>query len=151
MRGERVLLGGLRGLVGAMSMTGARTLAAEFGLMTKGTPPERVAEEGVPRVLRPVDREIRPATIDVLHLGYGSAGGAAYAMLPLRWRQRWYCGPLYGIALWLAYLIGIAPLLGLRLERRREIREWAVLAADHVLYGLVVSRLGRPVDERGAG
>ncbi len=44
------------------------------------------------------------------------------------------------------YLVGIAPLLGLRLERRREIREWAVLAADHVLYGVIVSRLGPPVD-----
>jgi hypothetical protein len=146
MSGERILLGGLRGLVGAMSMTGARTLASEFGLLTKGTPPERVAEEGVPQVLAPVPPGMRPATVDVLHLGYGSAGGAAYGMLPLRWRRQWYTGPLYGIALWLAYLLVIAPLLGLRLERRREIRDWAVLAADHVLYGLVVSRLGRTVD-----
>ena len=146
MNGVRIVLGGFRGLVGAMSMTGARTLASEFGLLTKGTPPERVAEEGVPQVLRPVARDMRPATVDLLHLGYGSAGGATYGMLPRHWRRRWYTGPLFGLVLWVGYLTGIAPLLGLRLERRREVREWAVLAADHVLYGLVVSRLGRPVD-----
>jgi hypothetical protein len=143
MNGARIALGGFRGLIGAMSMTGARTLASEFGLLTKGTPPERVAEEGVPQVLRPVSREMRPATVDLLHLGYGSVGGAAYGMLPDGWRRRWYSGPLFGIVLWFGYFFGIAPLLGLRIERRREAREWAVLAADHLLYGLVVSRLGR--------
>ena len=146
MGGRTILLGGLRGVVGAMTMTGARTLAAEFGLMTKGTPPEQVAEEGVPQVLGPVPRGMRPAAIDILHLGYGGAGGALYGRLPRGWRRRWYTGPLYGVALWFIYLVGIAPLLGLRLERRREIREWAVLAADHVLYGVIVSRLGPPVD-----
>lgn len=125
-----------------MAMTGARTLAAELGLLTKGTPPERVAAEGVPQVLRPVRPGLRPATVDLLHLAYGSAGGAAYAMLPCSWQRRRLTGPVYGIVLWLGYIVAIAPLLGLRLERRREVREWAVLAADHVLYGLVVSRLG---------
>jgi hypothetical protein len=146
MDGTRIVLGGLRGLVGAMSMTGARTLASEIGLLTKGTPPERVVSEGMRPALRPVPEKLQPAVIDVLHLGYGSAGGAVFGMLPRRWRRNRFAGPLFGIALWFGYFTAIAPLLGLHLERHRPLREWAVLATDHVLYGLVVSRLGRSTD-----
>lgn len=151
MDGEEVLSGAIRGVVGAMSMTGARTLTAELGLLDAGTPPESVAEEGLPQLVRPFPPRWRPAVVDVLHLGYGAAGGAAFSLLPRRWRRRWYSGPLFGLVLWLGYLTGIAPVLGLRIERRRDVREWAVLAADHVLYGLVIARLGAPGGPRRAG
>jgi hypothetical protein len=144
MDGEHVLRGATRGVVGALSMTGARTLAAELRLLETGTPPERVAEDGLPRLLRSVPRERRPVVIDVLHLGYGAAGGAAFSLLPARWRRRWISGPAFGLVLWLGYITGIAPVFELRVERRRDLREWIVLAADHVLYGLIISRLGSP-------
>ena len=140
--GERLASGAARGVIGAMSMTGARTLAAELGLLDTGTPPESVAGQGLPQLMRPVPPRWRPAAVDVLHLLYGAGGGAAFGLLPSRWRRRWYSGPLFGLLLWLGYITGIAPLLGLHVERKRDLREWAVLAADHVLYGLVVSRLG---------
>jgi hypothetical protein len=142
MDAGQVLPSAIRGVVGAMSMTGARTLASELRLLDTGTPPESVAAEGLPQLVRPVPTRWRPAVIDVLHLGYGAAGGAAFSLLPPRWRRHWYSGPLFGLVLWLGYITGIAPVLGLRIERRRDMREWAVLAADHVLYGLVVARLG---------
>lgn len=142
MGGAEIVSGAARGLVAAMSMTGARTLASEIGLLDTGTPPESVAEQGFPHLVRPAPPRWRPALIDVMHLGYGAAGGAAFSLLPEPWRRHWYSGPLFGLLLWLGYFSGIAPLLGLRIERRRDLREWAVLAADHVLYGLVISRLG---------
>lgn len=142
MDAKTLVAGALHGVVGAMSMTGSRTLASELGLLAAGTPPERVASEGTPQLLRPVPRRLRPAAIDLMHLAYGAAGGAVYAALPRRWRERPYMGQAFGTVLWLTYLAGIAPLLGLHVERRRGLREWAVLAADHWLYGAVVSRTG---------
>jgi hypothetical protein len=139
---EHVLRGAARGVVGALSMTGARTLASELCLLETGTPPESVVDEGLPRLVRSIPRERRPAVIDVLHLGYGAAGGAAFSLLPPRWRRHWISGPAFGLVLWLGYITSIAPVLGLRIERRRDVREWIVLAADHMLYGLVISRLG---------
>jgi hypothetical protein len=151
---KTLVAGALHGVVGAMSMTGARTLASELGLLAAGTPPERVAAEGTPQLLRPVPPRLRPAAVDLMHLAYGAAGGAGYAALPARWRERRCVGQLFGTALWLTYLGGIAPLLGLHVERRRDMREWAVLAADHLLYGAVVSRTGvnpRPGPSGGTG
>jgi hypothetical protein len=145
-----LLAGAACGVIGSLSMTGSRTLAAELGLMTKRTPPERVAGEGVPRLLRPVPARLRPATIDAMHLAYGAAGGVVYAALPPQWRRSGYSGPAFGLILWLGYVTGIAPLLGLRVERRREVREWVVLAADHLLYGFLVSRLAPSAAEEAA-
>ena len=142
MNGVHVVSGAVRGMVGALSMTGVRTLASELGLLDTGTPPESVAEQGLPHLLHPVPPAWRPAAVDLLHVAYGAAGGAAFSLLPENWRRRPYSGPVFGLLLWLGYFTAVAPILGLRIERRRELREWAVLAADHVLYGFIVSRLG---------
>lgn len=122
-----------------MAMTGARTLASEFGLLETGTPPERVTQEGLPQLLRPVPQKLRPAAVDLLHLAYGVGGGVVFSLLPERWRRQWCSGPVFGLLLWFGYFAGIAPVLGLQIERKRDPVEWAVLAADHVLYGIVVS------------
>jgi hypothetical protein len=145
--GRGVLTGAARGVVGALTMTGLRTLGSQVRLLDTGTPPESVAEEGLPQLVRPFPARWRPAVVDLMHLGYGAAGGAAFSLLPRRWRRRWYSGPVFGLVLWLGYITGIAPVLGLRIERRRDLREWAVLAVDHVLYGLVVARLGGRDDQ----
>jgi hypothetical protein len=145
MDSGRFAAGALRGVVGAMSMTGYRTLAAELGLLDQGTPPERMADEAIPKLMAAVPESARPAVVDLLHLGYGALGGAVYAAVPQRWRRHWASGPLYGMALWFGYNAGIVPLLRLHPDRRRP-HEVAMLAADHVLYGLVIGRLGgRPV------
>ena len=146
MDSGRLAAGALRGVVGAMSMTGYRTLAAEFGLLDQGTPPERMADEAIPKLMAAVPERMRPAVVDLLHLGYGALGGAVYTAVPQRWRRHWASGPVYGMALWLGYNAGIVPLLRLHPDRRRRPHEVAMLAADHLLYGLVIGRLGgRPV------
>ena len=76
MDSGRFAAGALRGVVGAMSMTGYRTLAAELGLLDQGTPPERMADEAIPKLMATVPESARPAVVDLLHLGYGALGGA---------------------------------------------------------------------------
>lgn len=143
---DRLAAGALRGIVGAMSMTGYRTLAAEFGLLGQGTPPERVADEAIPKLMAVVPAPMRPGVVDLLHVGYGAFGGAIYAAIPPRWRRHWASGPAFGMALWLGYNAGIVPLLELHPDRPRRPHEVVVLAGDHVLYGVVIGRLGgRPI------
>jgi hypothetical protein len=44
---------------------------------------------------------------------------------------------------WLGFEVGIAPLLGLKQARKLRLAERAALAADHLLYGLVLSETRR--------
>lgn len=129
-----------RGVVGAMAMTGMRTLAKGVGLLEEA-PPEKVAREGVPALLARIPPEKRPEAIQLAHWAYGAAAGVVYGLLPRALRRRRFAGPSYGLAIWVAFEAGIGPLL------RLPPIEWGtservVLAADHVLYGLVVG--GRP-------
>ena len=128
--------GAVRGTVGAMAMTGLRTLAKELGVVSK-TPPEAVAQEGVPELLRQVPPEYRGAAIELAHWSYGAAGGAVYAFLPRRLARARLGGAAYGLAVWVGFAAAIAPLLGLTPPRTQV--ERAVFVADHVLYGLVLA------------
>jgi hypothetical protein len=83
-----------------------------------------------------------PGVVDLLHLGNGAFGGAVYTVVPLRWRRYWASGPMYGMALWLGYNAAIVPLLRLHADRPRRPHEVAMLAAGHLLYGLVIGLLG---------
>jgi hypothetical protein len=114
-------------------------------LLDQGTPPERMADEAIPKLMAAVPEPMRPAVVDLLHLGYGALGGAVYAAGPQAWRRHWASGPAYGMALWLGYNVGIVPLLRLHPDRPRRPHEVAMQAADHLLYGLVIGRLGRPI------
>jgi hypothetical protein len=50
---------------------------------------------------------------------------------------------VYGLVVWLGFELGIAPALGLNQAKRVRLVDRAALAADHVLYGLVLSGLRR--------
>jgi hypothetical protein len=78
---------------------GYRTLAAEFGLLDQGTPPERMADEAIPKLMAAVPESMRPAVVGLLNLGYGALGGAVYTAIPQHWRRHWASGPVYGMAL----------------------------------------------------
>ena len=41
-----------------------------------------------------VPEPVRPAVVDLLHLGYGAPGGAVYIALPQRWLRHWASGPV---------------------------------------------------------
>ena len=50
---------------------------------------------------------------------------------------------MYGLVVWLGFELGIAPVLGLSQAKRVRPVDRLALAADHVLYGLVLSEMRR--------
>ena len=120
-----------------MAMSAMRSLTTRLGLVRE-TPPEEVGTRGAAPLLARVPPEHREAALELAHWGYGALGGAVFAALPLRGRL---AGVAYGLALWAFFEVAVAPTLGAP-ERERPASERAALAADHVLYGLVVGSRG---------
>ncbi len=138
-----------RGAVAAMAMTGMRILTVDIGLVEE-TPPQAIVKQKARGLLRRVPRERRRAAIELAHWSYGAGGGAAFALLPDGLRRRPYAGPAYGLAVWLAFEVGLAPLLGLSQARQLRLADRAGLAADHLLYGLVLNEGRRRPQETAA-
>jgi hypothetical protein len=131
----------VRGAIAAMAMTGMRVLTIELGLL-KETPPHGIVRQRGRRLIRRAPRRHRRAVVELAHWGYGAAGGVGFALLPRAMRsQRRWVGPIYGLLIWLGFELGIAPLLGLREARESRLVERGALAADHLLYGLVLSEI----------
>jgi uncharacterized membrane protein YagU involved in acid resistance len=128
----------VRGVVGAMAQTGVRRVTTGLGLVRR-PPPERLAVEGVPKLLSVVSAEHRDEAIELAHWFYGAAAGALYATLPRSFRRKRWSGSAYGLAVWLFFETVLGPaLLGLERSRRRPLAERLATAADHALYGAVV-------------
>jgi hypothetical protein len=134
--------GAARGAVGAMAMSGMRTVTTGFDLVAR-TPPEAVVTQGTPELLDGVPKDYRQAATELLHWSYGAVGGVAYRMLPQAVRRRRLTGAVYGALIWLGFEAGVAPALGLREAKQSRPVERVVLLADHVLYGLVLASLDR--------
>lgn len=140
-RSGEMLYGAARGAVGAMAMTGMRVLTTELGLVEQ-TPPQAVGRQrarGARKLLRRAPRKHRRALIEVAHWAFGAGGGAAFGALPGAVRRRPWAGPVYGLVVWVGFEMGIAPALGLRQAKRVRLVDRLGLAADHLLYGLVLS------------
>ncbi|HEV7773763.1 MAG TPA: hypothetical protein VGO48_10805 [Conexibacter sp.] len=129
-----------RGTIAAMAMSGMRTVTGELDLVEE-TPPEAIFRQRLPRLLRRAPRDRRRRVIEFAH--WGAVGGVGFALLPEGVRRRAWAGPIYGLLLWISFEAGIAPLLGLRQARRQRLVERAAFAADHLLYGLVLSEIRR--------
>jgi len=128
-----------RGAVGAMAMTGMRVLTTELGLVEE-TPPQAVSRrQGARTLLRRAPHKRRRGLIEVAHWVFGASGGALFGALPGGVRRRPWAGPVYGLIVWLGFEIGIAPALGLSQAKRVRAVDRLALAADHLLYGLVLS------------
>jgi hypothetical protein len=136
----------VQGVIGAMAMTGLRRITTGLGLVRK-PPPEEVLEDGVPELLAHIPAEHRDEAIELAHWAFGGAAGLAFAGLPRELRESAWTGAAYGLTIWALFETVAAPVLGIRDLGERPARERAALAADHVLYGLVLA--GRP-RERGA-
>ena len=131
-------------MVGAMAMTGMRRVTTGLGLLER-PPPEAIAKDApiFANLVRRLPPESRQEVIELAHWAYGAAGGAAYELLTpdgLR-RTRW-AGPVYGLALWAFFETALVPLLGLRHAKRRTVTSRIFVAADHLLYGVVVGSGG---------
>ena len=138
-----VVRGAARGAVGAMAMTGMRVMTTELGLLEQ-TPPQAISRQrarGLRALLRRAPRRQRRGLVEAAHWAFGAGGGAAFGALPPTARRRPWAGPVYGLVVWLGFELGIAPALGLSQAKRSRPVDRLSLAADHVLYGLVLSGL----------
>jgi hypothetical protein len=138
----------LRGAIAAAAMTGMRAFTVDVGLVEQ-TPPHAIAKQRAKGILRRVPRGKRRAAIELAHWGYGAAGGAAYALLPEGIRRQPWSGPAYGLLVWVGFEVGVAPVLGLKQAKKQRPIERAALAADHLLYGLVLSEIRARPQETG--
>lgn len=135
-----------RGLVAAMAMTGLRRVTRNLGLLEEA-PPEAIVGRKARRLLRGLSAEQREVAIELSHWSYGTAGGAAFGLLPGALRRHRASGPAYGLGVWLVFELVIEPLFGLGIPQRRKVATRAMLVLDHVLYGAVVA--GRLAPEEG--
>jgi hypothetical protein len=133
-----VLDGAARGAVGAMAMTGMRVLTTELGLVEE-TPPRAVSRQRARALLRRAPRRQRRGLAEAAHWAFGAGGGAVFGALPGAVRRRRWAGPVYGLVVWLGFELGVAPVLGLSQATRGRPVDRLALAADHLLYGVVLS------------
>ena len=139
----------VRGAVAAMAMTGMRAFTVHAGLVSQ-PPPQAIFRQRARGLLRMVPRRQRRAAIELAHWSNGATSGAGFGLLPDGLRRRAWAGPAYGLAVWLGFEAGVAPLLGLSQAKRPRPVERVALAADHLLYGLVLSEMRRrPREDRG--
>lgn len=154
-RAGDVLQAAARGAVGAMAMTGMRTLTENLGLVGQ-TPPEAVFRQrlGLLMGLMPKAKRKglkgmmtpgrRKAVMQTAHIAFGVGAGAGFGVLPPSVRRSAWAGPIYGLVVWVGYELGIAPALGLEHAGKRKPLEHVAFAADHLLYGQVLSESRRP-------
>ena len=135
---SEVGLAGARGAVAAMAMTGMRVLTKELGLVQE-EPPRAILRQRARGVMRTVPRRQRRAVRELAHWGYGAVGGVGYGILPDDVRRARWSGPAYGLVLWLGFELGVAPVLGLSQAKHPRPVERVAFAADHLLYGFVLS------------
>jgi hypothetical protein len=131
-----------RGAIAAMAMTGMRAFTIDLGVVQE-SPPQAILRQRARGLLRRVPRKRRRAGIELAHWAYGAGGGAVYGLLPDRLRLRAWAGPAYGLLVWLGFELGVAPALGLSQAKRPRKVERLALAADHLLYGLILSETRR--------
>lgn len=134
--------GALRGTVAAMAMTGLRAFTISVGLVDE-PPPRAILRQKSRGLYRLAPKAKRRAAQELIHWGYGAAGGAGFAALPASARNRQWLGPLYGVGVWLGFEALQAPLLGLKQAKRLRPLERLALIADHLLYGFVLSETRR--------
>jgi hypothetical protein len=135
---ERVAHAALRGAVAAMAMTGMRVFTVSIGLVEQ-PPPQAILRQRARGLLKLVPRKRRSAAIELAHWGFGATFGAAFGALPAELRRQPWGGPVYGLVVWAGFEAGLAPLLGLEQAKKPRPHERLALAADHLLYGLVLS------------
>ena len=122
----------LRGVIGAMAMTGVRVFALHLGLIRED-PPRRLSRKTKGR---------RPRwAVELVHWSMGGVFGIVFALLPEELRRSRWAGPVYGLLVWMGFDAVVAPALGLTERDWPKGRERAVFLADHLLFGLVLSEM----------
>jgi uncharacterized membrane protein YagU involved in acid resistance len=122
----------LRGVIGAMAMTGVRVFAVHAGLIRED-PPSRLVRKRKGRQGR--------WKVELVHWAMGGVFGIVFGLLPESIRRRAWSGPVYGLLVWMGFDAVIAPALGLTERDWPKGRERAVFIADHLLFGFVLNEM----------
>jgi uncharacterized membrane protein YagU involved in acid resistance len=130
----------LRGVIGAMAMTGVRVFAVHAGLIRED-PPSRLTRKQARGLLAKVPRKRRRTFVELVHWAMGGLFGIVFGLLPEAVRRRAWSGPVYGLVVWVGFDAVVAPALGLTERDWPKGRERAVFVADHVLYGFVLNEM----------
>ncbi len=128
-----VLKGAMRGVIASMAMSGMRVVTTSLGLVQQA-PPDQMAGKTA--------RREGPAFVELAHWAFGAAGAAVYGALPDAVRRQAWTGPAYGIVVWMGFQAA-APVLGLPHAKDPKVLERIATAADHALYGYVLSETKR--------
>ena len=132
--------GAMRGTIGAMAMTGLRSFTVAAGLVEE-PPPRAILRQKSKGLFRVVPKRFRRAGEELFHWGFGAAGGAAFATFPETLRMKPWAAPVWGLGIWLGFELAAAPVLGLAQAKKPRPLDRVTLAADHLLYGLVLAEL----------
>ncbi len=146
--------GTVAGLAGTAVMTGAMFLIKKMGMVPGELAPKKITEnlEDKLGVRDYLPRSAFGASWMLLHFGYGTMSGVAYAFVQelLSRKQPFLTGPLFGMVLWVIGYCGWLPAVGLyppptRLPKRTL---GAELITTHVIYGTVTAVTHRLVRSR---
>lgn len=142
----RFVAGAVAGVAATAAMSTEMALAKKVGLLGEA-PPHKLTQRLLTLVgARPRSDTAKKLATTAMHLGYGAAAGALFALLPRR-GQNVVGGSAYGIGIWATSYVGWIPKLGLMRSpsRDRTGRPTAMVLA-HVVYGAV---LGKLLEARG--
>ena len=128
-----VLKGAGQGVIASMAMTGMRVVTTALGLVQQ-PPPDQVAGKSARRESR--------VFVELAHWAFGAAGAAVYGAVPDVVRKQPWTGPAYGVVVWMGFQAA-APVLGLPHAKEPRVLERIATAADHALYGYVLSETKR--------
>lgn len=130
-------------------MSGMREVTTGLGWLDR-TPPEEIVGEEAPGLVRSLSEGRERVVVQLAHWGYGVTAGAAFGLLPGRFRRSRVAGPAYGLSTWLLFELVVAPALGVNISRGHGVKSRISLIADHVLYGIVVAGQLAPEPPRGS-
>lgn len=140
----------LRGLDAGLRATVPMTVTME--LLFQGLPrdqryplPPRLITERILRRLgadgRLSERQTTALTL-AAHFAMGATAGAALAALRPQWRRRVWCGPAFGVLVWLVNYQGVMPALGLmRPVHRHPPHRAALTLIAHLVWGAAARAL----------
>ena len=145
-RAEEIAHASVRGVIGAMAMSGLRNVTVGLGLIDQ-SPPDAIVRSRTRGLIRLVPRKRRRAAVELVHCAYGALGGAGFGALPASLRHRPWAGPAYGLVSWAGFELAVAPSLGLGHAKNPAVAERIALAVDHLLFGLVLGEIRRRPQE----
>ncbi|HET9014261.1 MAG TPA: DUF6789 family protein [Thermomicrobiaceae bacterium] len=150
---NRVVRGGLAGLVATGAMSGVMAGGRYLGLL--GTPPPKKITAHLEQRVG-IRNELSYPEFQgswlASHFGYGTANGALFGLLrPLLPLPDALAGLGYGMLLWAVSYLGIMPGLGLhRPATRDSLSKQGVMVAAHLVYGFVLARANARLAARAA-